>query len=219
MDAEPPDLILTPLLLIGGQSSRLGSLDELMQFYDGGYSFQHALNVLHSAVPTATSIYVSLHTEVQVEDFKSKMASSSLPRVKPSVDDHGHVANPELQPILDGHDEDNSPAAGLLAAHELFPNATWLVLGSNFPISYPTALQQLVLEYVAPVTCFVDDEGLVEPLIAIWGPAALSSLKEAVINGNYRLDSVVQQVRGKLISPLRQAWITNTNTKEGWKRS
>lgn len=51
------------ILLIGRASSRMGSRKELLPFPNGRLSIEHALKTLHRAVPSASTIYVSLHDE------------------------------------------------------------------------------------------------------------------------------------------------------------
>jgi molybdopterin-guanine dinucleotide biosynthesis protein A len=75
-------------------------------------------------------------------------------------------------------------------------------------------LQQLILEYEDPVTCFVNEGGIAEPLIAIWGPEALERLKGVLERGKSGLDGVVEGMGGKLVKPLREEWIQWSNTEE-----
>lgn len=94
-----------------------------------------------------------------------------------------------------------------------------MVLGCDYPLLPPSALQQLVLEYQDPVTCFVNEEGFTESLIGIWGPEALAKLGNNVEGGRSRLNGVVKEVGGKIVRPLREGWITGTNTKEEWEKA
>jgi molybdopterin-guanine dinucleotide biosynthesis protein A len=72
----------------------------------------------------------------------------------------------------------------------------------------------LILEFKAPVTCFVNASGFVEPLIGIWCPEALERLGENVRDGRKGLDAVVEELGGKLVRPLREEWIVGVDTKE-----
>jgi hypothetical protein len=92
-----------------------------------------------------------------------------------------------LQIIFDASGVDIEPAAGLLAAHPLC-----IILGSGHPLLSPTALQQLVLEYQAPVTCFSNEGGFSQPLIAVWGPAVLLKLKYNVESWSNGLNNAIQ---------------------------
>jgi molybdopterin-guanine dinucleotide biosynthesis protein A len=217
MEFEAGGPALKPLLLIGGQSSRMGSRKELVQFPDGRLVFERALGTLHSAIPSASTIYISLHDEIQTKGIKSRLRDpSQIFRTAQSTSDHPENPVPELEPIFDDQKEDIGPAAGLLAAHAKFPNSKWLVLGCDYPLLPPSALQQLILEFHSPVTCFLNESGFAEPLIAIWDFEALKKLKENVSNGRYGLNGVIKQVGGRMVKPLREEWIKGANTKEEW---
>ncbi|OBT84511.1 hypothetical protein VE02_06771 [Pseudogymnoascus sp. 03VT05] len=197
---------IKPLLLIGGQSSRMGSRKELLILPDGRLALQHALDTLWCITCNATSVYLSVRDESQLDAIRfarQKRAQSQSLR-------------PKIVCIFDNQDEDIGPAAGLLAAHAMFPNATFLVLGCDYPLLSPAALEQLISEYVPPVTCFSNEERFSEPLIAVWAPEALEKLKENVKRGRNGLNAVVKELGGKNIKPLRKEWIKGTNTKKEW---
>ena len=76
----------------------------------------------------------------------------------------------------------------------------------------PTALQQLILEYEDPVTCFADEKGGME-VIGIWSPEALWRMKgEAEVERE--ADWVVKGEKGKLVRPLREEWILRDDGRE-----
>ncbi len=60
MEYESEGPVLKVLLLIRGQSLRMGIRKEILPFPDGRPAFEHVLETLHSAVPSAQTIYVSL---------------------------------------------------------------------------------------------------------------------------------------------------------------
>lgn len=224
MEYDSKGPVLKPLLLIGGQSSGMDSRKELHPFPDSKLMCEHALQTLHSAIPSASTIYISLHDERQKEDIRLRIddPGSLFTSAAPPGHDHDHDHDhdhhepdvPNFEVILDREGHDIGPAAGLLAAHSLFPDAKWLVLGCDYPLLPPPALQQLILEYKDPVTCFVNEEGVVEPLIGIWGPEALEMLMGRVEMERSGLSGLVKEVGGKLVKPLREEWITRANTRE-----
>lgn len=180
---------------------------------------EHALETLHSAVPSASTIYISLHDEIQLENIETtlkEIAERTAAEAEPTEHDHHHHAFPELKPIFDQQGEDIGPAGGLLAAHSINLEAKWLVLACDYPLLPPSGLQQLILEYQAPVTCFKNESGSADPLIAIWGPEALEGLKERVHNETSDLDGIVEAMKGKSVNPLREQWITRAQTREEW---
>jgi hypothetical protein len=205
--AEGP--LLKPLLLIDDQSPLISTSKELP------LAFSHALSTLHSALPSASTIYISLSSESQLESIGPHLANFSSSNLTPlpsesQSQDHEHEHHfPELQLIINNNSEPSLSSA-LLAAHALHPNSKWLVLGCGYRNLPPTALQQLILEYEDPVTCFVDEKGGME-VIGIWSPEALERMKGEVESG---ADGVVKGKKGKLVRPLREEWILRDGGRE-----
>lgn len=122
-----------------------------------------------------------------------------------------------LVKIPDETTQNIGPAAGLLAAHRYYADATWLVVACDFPLLHPAALHQIRDSYEAPVTCFVNTSGFSEPLLAIWSPHALRCLQANVESGRSGPSFTVKQLVSKLIAPTKVDWILDTNTKEEWE--
>ncbi|KAH6673680.1 bifunctional molybdenum cofactor biosynthesis protein [Halenospora varia] len=216
-DSEGP--IMKPLLLVGGQSLGMGTRKELLPLPDGRLAFEGALETLHDVLPSARTIYVSVHDEIQFEALEARLKEMrwiSKP-VSSDQDHHDQQIVPEVQPIFDHKRQDIGPAAGLLAAHSKLPDSKWIVLGCGYPVLPPPALQQLILEFQPPITCFVNESGLPEPLIGIWDAQALETLKGYLGDGRNTLEEVIPALKGKLVNPLRNEWIMGTNTKEEWE--
>jgi molybdopterin-guanine dinucleotide biosynthesis protein A len=93
------------------------------------------------------------------------------------------------------------------------------VLGCDYPLLPPAALQQLILEYEPPLTCFVNAGSFTEPLIAVWSPEALDTLAREVREGRSSLNRVVGMLKGKKVRPWRDTWITRYNTMEEWEEA
>lgn len=220
MEFDSNGPVLKPLLLIGGQSSRMGTRKELLSFPNGRLAFENALVTLHSAVPSASTIFISIHDETQRADIEFRLQDPTplfVSRV-PSHDDDDHpIRIPTLEIIMDQAGPDIGPGAGLLAAHSLHPDTMWLVLGCGYPLLPASALQQLILEYRDPVTCFVNEKGFAVPLLGIWSPGALRKLKQNVNAGRSDLNIIVKSVEGKLVQPLREEWIRGVNTENEWE--
>lgn len=197
------DLKLKPLLVLGGLSTRMGARKELLPFPDTRPAYQHTLATIHSAVPTASTIYLSLASKSQSTVIAYTPTNSSDPSIAFLYDEQ--------------REQSIGPAAGLLAAHAEDPQATWMVVGCDYPLLPPTALQQLILEYQEPVTCFLNEAGFSEPMLAIWGPDALTALRTNVEAGNTGMNRVIKQLGGKTVRPLREEWIRGANTKEDWE--
>lgn len=77
-------------------------------------------------------------------------------------------------------DAGGGPASGLLAAYAHDPGATWLVVACDFPFVTEEALRFLAERGGA----YLSDDGVVDPLFAVWEPRALAALAEDVAGGH-----------------------------------
>lgn len=200
---------LKVLVLAGGHSSRMGSPKHLLPLAKGPL-YLHFIEILHEALPEITVHHVSL-AERSILDDTLRNGTALLP----SADDATPVSI-QLEIILDTSNRDIGPAAGLLAAHCLDPAATWLVIACDYPLLEAAAVRQLVQSYEPPVTCFSNADGFSEPLLGIWSPNALGSLKENVENGRSGPSFTTKKLNGKLIVPTDQGWLVNVNTRQEW---
>jgi molybdopterin-guanine dinucleotide biosynthesis protein A len=124
---------------------------------------------------------------------------------------------PALEAIFDDPNYGGiGPAAGLLAAHAAHPASTLLVPGCDYPLLLPAALQQLILEYEPPLTCFMNAEGFTEPLIVVWSPEAFDALATEVRKERNGLNRIVSLLKGKEVRPLRDM---GCNTREEWEEA
>jgi hypothetical protein len=103
-DSEGPPLKL--LLLIGGNASRRGTRKELLPFADGRPALELGLETLHSAVPSASTIYISLHDKSQlegIEPFLKDIVARARVAEDAEHEEHDHHLHsfPELKPIFD----------------------------------------------------------------------------------------------------------------------
>lgn len=159
---------IKPLLIAGGFSTGTGTPKHLMPHNDGRPLYQHTLEHLINALPLTDTFYISLRDEDQTSDLD--LAGS-------------HKISKHVEPIYDPTSVPVGPAAGLIAAHICAPSATWLIVGCDCPLLTAHTLQQLVQEYVPPVTCFGNGRGFLEPLLVVWSPQALGRLVENVAAG------------------------------------
>lgn len=131
---------------------------------------------------------------------------------------------------------DGGPTSGLLAAHSIDLNAHFVVTGCDYPMLATGALIQLMEAHVAAkpaVTCFVNDDGWTEPLLAIWSPSALSSLQqlasstEASVGPNRAIRLLERVPASENREPHKagilkirsrdSSWIINVNTPEEYE--
>lgn len=192
---------IKPLFIAGGFSTRKGTPKHLMPHSDGRPAYQHTLEHLMNALPLTDTFYISLRDEDQT--LEMDLAGS-------------HKISKHIEPIYDSTSVPLGPVAGLIAAHICAPSATWLIVGCDYPLLTAHTLQQLMREYVPPVTCFGNEQGLLEPLLAIWSPRALGRLAENVAAGKCGPSMTVEELDGKILTPHDENWIFGANTTEDW---
>ena len=91
-----------------------------------------------------------------------------------------------VYPVIADRLQNVGPAAGILAAHELFPAAAWLVLACDMPLLDERTLTQLMAarDSDADATALVAaSSGRAEPLCAIYEPVTLAAFLKHVSGG------------------------------------
>jgi molybdopterin-guanine dinucleotide biosynthesis protein A len=198
------------LILAGGHSSRMGSPKHLLPVPPTDRPlYQHLISIICVALPATRTIHVSV-ANISKSDDALDYGQLCLTR---ETDD----SRVDLVKIPDTATQEIGPSAGLLAAHQHDPGATWLIVACDFPLLDPAALRQLKEVYQDPVTCFVNKDGFSEPLLAIWSSQALQALSENVLAGRAGPNYTIKRLGAKLISPSEDEWIFNTNTPEEWE--
>lgn len=213
------EVVLTPLILAGGKSTRMKSPKHLLKMPDGRLLYQHQSELLARACPQSPVLYMSL---AQDSDIDNKHLDTSPETEKDSRLSAPSATAPKIEVIRDLQpnktDQSAGPAAGLLAAFSSDPHATWLVIPCDSPFLDPAVLRRLREEYESPVTCFRNGEGFCEPLIGIWGPEALGRLAENAARGRAGPSAVVRELGGKQIELSGDGGraLDDVNTKEEW---
>ena len=121
-----------------------------------------------------------------------------------AVADRGRGLVPGHRSLADG--EGRGPAAGILGAATEYPGRPLLVLACDLP-RVPAALLAELAQPPAADWVVPRWEGSLEPLCALYGPAALAALSERVREGRLSLhdlasepDLVVTYLEGKALS-------------------
>ncbi|KAF4423694.1 bifunctional molybdenum cofactor biosynthesis [Fusarium acutatum] len=180
---------------------------------DGRPLYQHQIEVLRKACPEAETVYVSLAQDSEMDELlqnASKVSYEATP------------GENSIEIILDLEssqgDESKGPAAGLLAAYDSDPEATWLVVACDYPSITADALQELRTRYKSPVTCFQNQEGFYEPLLGIWSPEATNHLKENCKAGKLSPSKAVRELEGYTYLPEdSEGLLRNVNIRSEWE--
>lgn len=108
------------------------------------------------------------------------------------------------------------PAAGLLAAWTLHPEAAWLVLATDMPQIAPALLDALVTarDPGRLATVFRHPDGTLEPLCAIWEPIAAAPLEQAVGAGKSSLRRLLEASEIRVLTPPPGPGLTSVNSPE-----
>lgn len=191
-------VVVIPLLLAGGYSTRFGSPKHKAVWTDGRPLYVHMLERIKEAFPDAPEIFMSLRCPSKLNNDLMLDANVKL------------IYDDDLN--LQGG-KDIGPAAGLLAAHAARPEAHWLIVACDYPLISTTALLQLCEEYQEPSTCFQNVDGFPEPLLAVWSPLALQHLQDNVAKDILGPSKALKDLQGKTLVPMNERWLKNTNTE------
>lgn len=189
LDNQPTQAPLYGLVLAGGQSSRMGQDKSSLQYFDKTQR-QHLVDLL---TPFCKEVWVSARAE------QAQLWNDGLPYL---IDD------------VNWSDKLKGPILGIYSAMLRFPEAAWLVVACDLPFVDARALgdlcaardaSQLATAYQSP------EEGLPEPLIAIWEPAARMFIDQAIANGLRCPRKILMQAQAKLVVPYDAQVISNIN--------
>ncbi len=140
------------LILSGGQSTRMGT-DKGLLNYHGIPQREYLCGLLENL---GMSCFLSVRDEQK----------GTIPNTFKTIVDKNRY---------------RGPFNGILSAHELFPEAAWLVLACDLPLLDKAALKNLVLKRspTKVATAYATHTSrLPEPLVAIWEPHGLERAKE-----------------------------------------
>ncbi len=200
---------LKALLLAGGQSTRMGTAKHLLPFIDREPIYLHLIRQLRKALPDTSNLYMSLYSPDQASGLQQDAESPYQ-----IIYDPGRIDAVDKEECVARR---MGPAAGLLAASDTDPTAHWLVLACDYPLISYNDLEQLLVAYEEPITCFRNAEGWWEPLVGIWSPQALKQLRQNMNAGITGPIAVVHMLKGKAIRPSQEESLLNTNKRQEWE--
>lgn len=107
------------------------------------------------------------------------------------------------------------PMGGLLTALKKYPTDSFLAVGCDYPMVAPKDLKQLTSARNpgAEAVCFCHSDGKVlEPLLAIYEPGILPTLKAYFSNSNFSLQQVLQQSATHRVTLKDSSILISANT-------
>jgi molybdopterin-guanine dinucleotide biosynthesis protein A len=178
------------LVLAGGKSVRMG-LDKGMMMWHGKPQRYYMADML---AQLCDEVYISCREE-QVADIAAPYNTLTD------------------NPLYAG----SGPTAAILSAFELYPDSNWLVVACDLPLLDMATLQYLVenRDVNAIATTYESPhDGLPEPLITIWEPAAYAILLSKLQEGYKCPRKVLINNPTTILKPPYPQALTNTNTPE-----
>lgn len=185
-DATAPELL--GLVLAGGESRRMGE-DKGALDYRGRPLVRRAWELLESLCARA---YVSVRAE-----------QTALP------------AYAGLPSIVDDGGDARGPVMGLLAAWAAHPEAAWLVLAADMPRVDAAVLRALIdaRDPARAATVYVHADGALEPLCAIFEPAAQHAIAKRVATGDRSLSAYLGDARPRTLPGPGGGKLASVNTR------
>ncbi|AQS84992.1 MAG: NTP transferase domain-containing protein [Acetobacter aceti] len=177
------------LVLAGGVSSRMGQ-DKAALVYEGRPQLDRAFSLL---APRVSRCFVSLRKDQKTDVVRS---------IYPGIADRSQAIG---------------PAAGLLAAHEEYPDVAWLALACDLPFLDDATLDALIAarrEGCTAVAFRSEHDGLPEPFCTIWEPEALEMLSRQVASGRVAPRQALINGVMALLPACTPGALDNINTPE-----
>lgn len=220
---------LRSLILVGGLSSRMKSPKHELLVESEGYQQSLLQKLLrhHEQFQSEVLGYETSQVTISVRNLAQKSEVENLCAA-------GGVLLSDLDIVVDKL-QDCGPLAGLVAAFNADPSAHWLVTGCDYPLLETETLHQLWSAHTSDTwtTCFRNDFGFFEPLLAIWSPKALRELQSMArlhmeAGRKFGPSSAIrafernqgdEDVNPKVnsIQPEKSQWIKNVNTPAEWQ--
>jgi molybdenum cofactor guanylyltransferase len=124
-------------------------------------------------------------------------------------------------PLIVDREAGQGPAAGLLAAWALHPEAAWLVLAADMPHVSPEVLRALVAgrDPGRLATTFRHGDGTLEPLCAVWEPTAARPLAMAVADGRSSLRRLLETSDVRVLKAPHGPALVSVNSPEDCRQA
>jgi molybdopterin-guanine dinucleotide biosynthesis protein A len=176
------------LVLAGGKSSRMGTDKGMIDWHGKGQRY-HAADLL---IQQCENVFISCRTGQQQE------MSVNYAALPDQVVDCG-------------------PFGGVLSAFMRQPDVAWLVVACDLPMLDLQSITHLIQnrDDKSIATAYQSTaDGLPEPMLVLWEPAAYPFLRAAYKSGNTSLRHLLMHSPVKLLTPDDPRVLTNVNTPE-----
>lgn len=188
MTLKGTDTILRGLVLAGGKSQRMGQ-DKGAIAWHGVAQREYAAGMLSKY---CAETYISCRAEQDIND-------SAYPLLRDTITDKG-------------------PYGAILSAFEKIPDSAWLIVACDLPLLDEATLGYLIenRDAEAIATTFESPhDGLPEPLITIWEPAAYPHLLSLLAEG-YKCPrkALIKADNVRILKAPNPAALMNANTPE-----
>lgn len=127
---------------------------------------------------------------------------------------------PDYNPLPDQY-HSNGPIEAILSAFQKYPDSAWLVIACDVPLMDLQALQYLIEQrgQTKIATAFESPEdGLPEPLIAVWEPESYELLKLYHQKPHLSLRKILIKHQAKIIKASNADALISANTPDEAKR-
>lgn len=179
---------LLGLVLTGGASSRMGR-DKATIAYHGAPQWQVVADMLRAC---------------GADPYWSCTAQQA---------DHWMLGDRAICDVVPGH----GPASGLHAAFSREAHVAWLVVGCDYPWLEAQDLQRLVdarADDVEAISYLNPETHEIEPMIALWEPAAQQRFLQAFDRGEDSARHLLRTCALRLLDPRTRQALENRNADE-----
>ncbi|MFM9945339.1 MAG: NTP transferase domain-containing protein [Bacteroidia bacterium] len=181
------------LVVCGGQSSRMGTDKSLLQYHDLPQRY-YLYNLLD---PLCDKVFLSCnkHQAAEINEFYNLIID---------IPDYFNIG----------------PIAALLSAYRQFPEASFLVIGCDYPFIKENDLKKLVANRDVKkqaVYYFNPESNFEEPLLAIYENSCLPILLENFEKGNFSLRHFLKSINSEKIYPESLESLTSVDTVEQYQ--
>ena len=184
---------LIGLVVCGGQSTRMG-MEKYLLDYHGLPQYKYVYNLLKN---------------IDIQAFIS--CNSSQKAAIPAIY-HTIVDTPPYLNI--------GPMAALLSAHAAYPDASFVVVGCDYPFMDDQGIEQLKSArdvYVSACAFYNEDHNMFEPLLAIYEPAIFPTMVKQYQEGNYSLQKLLKSLNAVKVIPYNKMIIKSIDTTDQYE--